>query len=258
MAPFKRFRLPWLVGGSVLTVAVLGFGTLQGVGLLAHQTERMHTVISTPVRSVTVSADGGVHIVGTSEAVVTIDATISTGLSSPTHAETINGDRLVVSASCPAVLNTWCGVSYTLRIPKALPVTVHSSGGGIIVTGVDGDLDLSSSGGGIAVDGGRGHERLDSSGGGVNAKATSAAVVNASSSGGGVHLSFAAAPTDVTADSSGGGVRIDLPATTDAYRVEASSSGGSTHTSIRIDPASARIIRAHSSGGGVTVSYTAP
>ncbi len=258
MTPSKRFRAPWLIGGSVLTVAVLGFGTLQGVGVLAHQTERTHTIISNPVRSVTVSGDSRVRILGTDEATITIDATISKGLASPTHAAAVEGDRLVVSASCPAFLNTWCGVSYTLRIPKDLPVVVHSDGDGISVTGVDGDLDLSSSGGGITVNGGSGRQHLDSSGGSVNAKGIDATVVNASSSGGGVHLSFTAPPNDVTADSSGGGIRIDLPNSTVAYRVEASSSGGSTHTAIRIDPASAHLIRAHSSGGGVTISYTSP
>jgi hypothetical protein len=258
MSPFKRIRAPWLIGGSVLTVAVLGFGTLQGVGGLAHQTEHTHTVISAPVRSVMVSGDSRVRILGTDEAAITIDATISKGLASPAHSEAVDGDRLVVSASCPAFLNTWCGVSYTLRIPKGLPVVVHSNGDGISVTGVDGDLDLSSSGGGITVNGGAGGERLNSSGGSINAKGIAAPVVNATSSGGGVHLSFTTSPNDVTAGSSGGGIRIDLPDTAVAYRVEASSSGGSTHTAIRIDPASARIIKAHSSGGGVTVSYTSP
>jgi hypothetical protein len=237
---------------------MIAFGALQGVGVLAHQTDHLHTLISTPVRTVKASGDIKVHIEGTDESTVTIDATISRGLFSPTHAETVEGDRLAVSAKCPVVLNTWCQVSYTLRIPKALSVDVHSSGGSISVTGVDGDLDLSSSGGGITVHGGRGSERLDSSGGSINAIGVAPSTVRASSSGGGVHLSFASAPTDVTAESSGGGVTINLPNTPVAYRVDASSSGGSTHTPVHIDPTSARIIRAHSSGGGVTVSYSAP
>lgn len=250
-------RIPWLVGGSVLSVAVLGFGTLNAVGLLAHQTEHKHIVISTPIRSLDVRSGGGtVKVVGTTDSTVTVDATISRGLVSPTHVEAVEGNRLVLRSKCSSFVNTWCGVSYTIRIPRGISVAVNTSGAGITVTDTTGDLDLSSSGGGITVMGGGGSERLDSSGGGIDATGLSATTVNASSSGGGVDLSFIAPPSAVTADSSGGGVAIAVPNTPGAYRVEVSASGGGTHTGIRIDPASARSIKADSSGGGVSVEYS--
>ena len=165
MVPFKRFRAPWLVGGSVLTVPRSVSEPSKGWASWPTRPSAPTPSSSTPVRSVTVSGDGVVHVRGYRRDVRHHRRHDQRGpvLAHPRR------DRQrrpsVVSASCPALLNTWCGVSYTLHIPKALPVTIRSSGGGITVTGVDGDLDLSSSGGGIAVDGGSGHERLDSSGG---------------------------------------------------------------------------------------------
>ena len=149
----------------------------------------------------------------------------------------------------------FCAVDYTIHVPHDLAVFVRSDGGSITVDNVDGDLDLTSSGGGVHVTGGRGSQRLSSSGGGVSAIGTAADTVVASSSGGGVHLSFRQPPTDVSASSSGGGVTVDLPDTPEVYNVKASSSGGGVHTAVRTDPSSARVIKVHSSGGGVTVRY---
>jgi hypothetical protein len=255
-----RGRLAWLAGGSLFSVAVLGWGSIQIVSLLAHERSHTHTVISAPVSLVDVSSGGGsVRIEGTTDPAVTIDASISEGLFSSSHHETVQGDRLVVRSNCTNVVNTFCRVNYTIRMPERLPLKVHSTGGAITVNNVNGDLDLSSSGGGVHVTGGHGQMRVRSSGGAVNAIELASPIVDADSSGGGVRLSFAQPPTTVKVSSSGGGVRVEVPMIPDGYAVDARSSGGATHNNVRTDPASTHTIRARSSGGGVRIDYlTAP
>ena len=158
---------------------------------------------------------------------------------------------------------SWRGhVEVEVSVPRATAVSVQASGGGIDVSGLAGDTELSSSGGGVAAhdlagrlearsSGGavevrelRGDLHLTSSGGGVRAAAVAGAV-EAWSSGGGVHLEQVAG--SVRAKSSGGGVTIR-----DAGgRVEAWSSGGSVAVSFAAGNAQGGDIS--SSGGGVEV-----
>ena len=78
MAASRRIRLAWLGGGSLFAVAALGMGHVQAVGGIAHQTHQRHTVITAPVRSLDVQrASGTVHVIGTTDATITIDARIS-------------------------------------------------------------------------------------------------------------------------------------------------------------------------------------
>jgi hypothetical protein len=243
----------------LFAVATLGWGTMNVVDLTAHERHHEQQEFTAPIRTVDVDTGRGeVHIVGTDAATITVDAAVSEGLRAGDHSERIDGDRLVVRATCPVIFSTWCGVDYTIRAPAGTAVVSHTSGGAVDVTGVTGDVTLSSSGGGVHVTGGGGHTlTLDSSGGGVTGDALTADVVTASSSGGGVRLRFAEPPKMVKADSSGGGINIELPNSSGAYQVNASSSGGGVHTDVRTDPTSPNVIEASSSGGGVTIHYPA-
>jgi hypothetical protein len=255
----RKSSRAWLIGGSFFSVVLLAFGVMQGVGLLAHKRHRNHSVVTAPVRSVDISSGGGsVSVVGTTGRNVVIDAAVSEGLFAATNQVAVQGDRLVVRSSCPPLFNPFCKVDYTVQMPQALPLRIHSSGGGIYVDGVTGDLDLASSGGGVHVTGSRGRLLLRSSGGGIGATETLSTTADASSSGGGIRLAFSQPPNLVRAGSSGGGITIQLPHTSDTYRVDIGSSGGSSHNDVRTDPTSTRLIHARSSGGSVRVQYTAP
>jgi DUF4097 and DUF4098 domain-containing protein YvlB len=125
----------------------------------------------------------------------------------------------------------------TVDLPRATPVDLDSSGGGIDVSDLEaavkagssgggikvsevhGDVGLSSSGGGIDVGGIQGRLHVESSGGGVRADSVGGSVY-AESSGGSVTLKAVAG--DIEASSSGGGVEIQEA----GGRVKASSSGG--------------------------------
>jgi hypothetical protein len=251
-------RLAWLVPGSLFAVATLGWGTITLVDLSAHERHHEQQEFTVPIHTLELDTEKGeVRIVGTDTSTVSVDATVSEGLRSGGHSAHVEGDRLVIRSTCPIMFSTWCGVDYTIKVPADTAIVTHSSGGGVAVSGVTGDMTLTSSGGGLHVTGGGGTLTLDSSGGGVAGEGLTAGVVTASSSGGGVHLSFAAPPHAVKADSSGGGVSIEVPDTPGAYQVHASSSGGGVHTDVRTDPTSPNVIDASSSGGGVSVRYVA-
>lgn len=213
-------RIAWLVVGGLLAVTAVVWGTLNLIDLLAHERSHAVTTVSQAVQIVDVSnAAGSVSIEGSSGTAVTVDAAISRGLGQPSHRVEVQGNRLVVRASCPAVVNTFCQVNYRIAVPAGTDVVVRASGGGVNATGLLADR------------------------------------VDVSSSGGGVHLAFAGPPAAVVASSSGGGVTVEVPETPGSYRIVARSSGGPVHRSVPSDPASNRTIRATSSGGGVTVRY---
>jgi len=231
-------RTAWRLGGSLFSVAAIGFGTFNLVDLLAHEEHHVHVEFADAVKVVDIDTDGGsIHIEGTDATTTVVDADISEGLRSGDHRERVEGDRLVVRATCPAFGSQWCGATYTIRVPRGVAVHATSSDSSITVAGIDGDLQLHSSDGGIT------------------ASDVRSPTVAASSGDGHVALTFAAAPTQVRATSSDGAVTVVVPDTPDPYRVDATSSDGTTDVGVRTDPTSTRVIDAHSSDGRVTVRY---
>ncbi len=205
--------------------------------------------------------DAGDEVVaGGDDTTISIDGTLSRGLRSPSHSERLNGDKLVVHASCASTFNTFCGLDYRIRVPEGVSVRARVSDGSVTVTNVHGDLDISSSDGSVRFDGGgagsvNGILRLHSTDGSVTASNLTSTSVDASTADGSIRLGFTAAPQAVSARSSDGSVIVEVPNDAQTYRVQASSSDGSAHTSIRVDPSSSRVIAARSSDGNVTIRY---
>jgi hypothetical protein len=255
-------RAAWVAAGSVFAVLALVYGTYTVVGLLAFAKAGTHVAYDAVAAAGVVHVDvrngsGHTTIVGTDGDEIVVDADLTYGLWKPSNETRIEGDTLVVRSSCSAFANTWCGVDYTISVPRGVSVLARGSGGGLTIEGVDGSIDASSSGGGVRVVDAGGTLHLRSSGGGVRGERLRAQIVDAGSSGGGVRLSFVEPPRRVDAGSSGGGVTIEVPSPY-AFAIHANSSGGGVDTSeVRHDPASDRTIHVSSSGGGVTVRYLA-
>jgi DUF4097 and DUF4098 domain-containing protein YvlB len=102
---------------------------------------------------------------------------------------------------------------------------LDTSGGGIEVRDLTGELDAHTSGGSIRVANVRGRAKLDTSGGGIHG-ADLSGPVQAETSGGSVDLARVAG--DIDAHSSGGGIRIE---------------------------AAGALVRAETSGGGIEASF---
>jgi hypothetical protein len=249
-------RTAWTVAGAVLAVAAIAYATINVVSAFAFARHSFTRTFSADVRDVDISnSAGSVHVQPSRADRVVVSGKGVKGLTKPSHHETLRDGRLDVGANCPISLSSICTMNFTISVPNGTPVVAHASGGGITIDDATGAVDADASGGGVHVRGARGPLRLDSSGGGVTAEDVRSADVTVSSSGGGVKLFFLTPPTNVHVSSSGGGVTIVLPDTADTYSLDVSSSGGGTHRDVRSDPASNRVIAAHSSGGGVTVRY---
>jgi hypothetical protein len=259
----RRGRTAWRVGGSLFAVLMLAFGTANAVGAMAHETHHLHRVISSAVRVLDVDAGtgGSVTVLGGDsgrDGVVTIDMTLSRGLESPSHTETVQGDRLAVRSGCLPIVTAFCQVDYVIRVPEGVSVIAHSDGGDVTVSNVRGDLDLTSSGGSVEVrDVEAQRVRFGSDGGDIDAQGVSTDSIDASANGGSVLLSLSSPPAMVNVTSDGGDIDIELPDTPDAYRVNVSSDGGETSAPIRTDPTSDRVITASADGGDVIVRYRA-
>jgi hypothetical protein len=251
-----RSRTAWTVTGTLLAVIAIAYATINVVSAFAFARHSFTQTFTGDVRDVDVSnSAGSVHLESGPADRVEVFGKGVKGLTKPSHHETLHDGQLDVGAKCPVSVTSICSMNLTITVPAGTPVRVHASGGGITIDNATGPIDADASGGGVRVRGAHDTLRLHSSGGGITAEDVQSADVTASSSGGGVKLFFVTPPQNVHVSSSGGGVTVVLPNTSDTYRLDVSSSGGGTHRDVRSDPASDRVIDAHSSGGGVTVRY---
>ncbi len=109
------------------------------------------------------------------------------------------------------------------------PVWGKTSGGGIQVGHINGDVDINTSGGSIKIDRARGNVKAHTSGGGITVNEVMGSI-NADTSGGSIKAHISQQPdSDCRLTTSGGGITVYL--TRDiAVDLDAGTSGGSVHT----------------------------
>jgi hypothetical protein len=156
---------------------------------------------------------------------------------------------VVIARKGPKVVSWfWEGgppATVVVELPRRTSVEVSSSGGGVVVEGLEGSVKAESSGGGARVADVTGDVVSSSSGGGVHVERIRGSA-KLDSSGGSVVAREVSG--DLESESSGGGVRIEEA----GGAVVASSSGGSVR--VRFAAGNARGGEIDSSGGGVTVA----
>jgi hypothetical protein len=246
----------WIIIGSLAAVAVLGFGTLNIVSLLAHEevTERA-TFDATSIEVIDVDAEhGSVDIVGVEGDEIRLVAEISHGLRRTSHRAEVEGSRLVLRSSCPWPF-TWCHVDYRLEVPVDLAVVVNVDNGHVAIRDIDGPVDVDNDNGSVELIRLRGGVTAGTDNGSIEGTGLESASVLADSDNGGVALAFAAAPTTVQATTDNGSVEIVLPRGDETYRVDVDTSHGGTDVGVRTDPASDRVIVGRTSNGSVRVHY---
>jgi len=235
----RRGRTAWRIGASVLTVAVLLWGSLNLVNLLAHgEAHFARTIPAAGITTIDVSTDrGSVRVIGTDRDDISLHSYISDGLGGTDHTEQVRHGRLSIDASCAFPIAYWCTASYTLRVPRGMRVIAWSGSGRVEASGTTATIDLRSQHGDIEAVGLRSRQ------------------VRATTDHGSVLLRFASAPHRVTAATDHGDVEVVVPRTGDAYRVELSTDHGSTRTGVPTDPGADRLIELQSGHGDVTVRY---
>lgn len=126
-----------------------------------------------------------------------------------------DGTLTLTGGDCGVAYASRCTVDYRIEVPSGVKVDAQTGGGDITGSGLGG-------------------------------------TVLAKTDGGNVDLSFSTAPSSVTADSQGGNVTVRLPK--GSYAVDASTDGGIRKVEVPVDDGSANKVKAHTSGGNVTVT----
>jgi hypothetical protein len=253
-------RKLWQIGGSVLAVLLLPWGVLQAVAQWAHEEhDEQHVFPADGIRLIEVhSASGDVRIVGSEGEgagdEITVNAHISEGLRATGHSERIEGDRLVLEATCPILFSSFCRVTYSVETPPGVDVLVRSDRGATI-EGIDGDVDVASDQGTIDLARLRGTVRADADQGSVRASSLRSTDVEASSDQGEVLLRFVDLPRRVVAESDQGDVEVVVPESDEFYALTTDTDQGSVARDVRADPRSDRSITATTDQGDVVVRY---
>jgi hypothetical protein len=134
---------------------------------------------------------------------------------------------------------------FVVTIPARYNVRVKTSGGGITLGRIDGQINADTSGGDVSLDGGTGNIDLRTSGGGIRI-GDAGGSVTAKTSGGSIEIRRVAG--DLIARTSGGGITIGEASGT----VDAQTSGGSIKAQLARQPhADSKL---STSGGGITIS----
>jgi hypothetical protein len=244
----------WRIGGSSLTALLLVWGVANVVAQISFDSRTFTRVVTTPVSVVDFNIHAGtldvLAVPGSSRVVV--HAVIHRGLIDTHTSFHVDGDHLVVRASCAPVLGQNCQAHYRVEVPPATRVVAHAKDR-VDVTGTTSTVEALAGEGTVTLTDVTGTVVAHASQGSVHATGLRSTDVQASASQGSVDLSFAIDPRRVDAHASQGDVDIAVPHDGTAYRVDATASQGSTHVQIPTDPGSPRRIRAHASQGSVNV-----
>jgi hypothetical protein len=259
--PSVKARRLWRFGGSVIAVILLPFGVLNVVSQLAHEE---HTEVrefpAEGIRLIEVhNSTGHVRIVGDergagSDGTITVTTHVSTGLRKTGHSQRIDGDRLLLDATCPSFLSSFCEVVYTIDTPPGVDVLVRAEIG-VAVEGIDGDVDVSADQGSVELSRIGGTLRADSDQGSVRGSGLRSSDVEATTDQGGVALRFDAEPRRVVVDSDQGDVEVVVPTGDAFYRLDTDTDQGRVVRDIRTDPLSDRSITATTDQGNVLLRY---
>ncbi|MBK5221654.1 MAG: hypothetical protein JJE52_02015 [Acidimicrobiia bacterium] len=196
----RSVRSAWLVGGSILTVAILLLAGVQIVSRLAHQVTTIHRTFATSeldgVRILEVrNRMGSTAIVGTSGESIDLTARVSRGLLPTQHEQRIVGDRLVLTADCPIALNDFCQVDYDIEVPEGIEVVVRGERGRTTVTDVEGPVDIDSKHAAVTLTRVGDPLQIDLEHGSLRAAQLTSETAAVRSQHGSIALEFAAAPS---------------------------------------------------------------
>jgi hypothetical protein len=238
-------RRPAAVALVVLAVAV----ALAAMALSAlRHTDSRTQAFGTPIQRLAVEVDGRVTVESGDRTAVTL--TRHWGLfSTPDTSVTATGGTLRVRGAC-RVLALRCSTDVTATVAPDTEVVVVTSAGSVSVTGTTAGVDLRTSAGAVDVEGVSGPVRLRTSAGAIRGSVVSGDV-DAQTSAGQIALTVSGAIERLAAVTSAGAVDLTVP--DDVYRVDAETSAGSTEVQVRTDPASTRLIIAHSSAGSISI-----
>src|SRR5918995_3282286 len=193
----------WRITSALGAVALLVTGTIRVAGLLGQEEETI--VPPVPAEGLTTlvvdNQAGPVRVVGVGETdEVRVTARVSRGWRRTGHGQRVDGDRLVLDATCPVFPSEFCRVRYTVEVPRDMDVQVDADGW-LRASDLSGDVEMTTDEGSIEVERLDGNVRLDSDAGRVQATGMGSGGVEAMSDAGRVPPMFPLSPRPVGPDS---------------------------------------------------------
>lgn len=223
---------------AVLTVLALlpllaGCGALGSVGGSHNPPASAFTVTGQVTSVVIHGGSGSVDVTGASGSTVSVSQRAAYSSKPPAASHVLRGTTLTLSYTCPTELV--CGVSYVVKVPRDVAVSVSTSAGAVTLTSLAGTVSARAAAGLItAVD-------------------LRCGVASFNANAGGVVATFAAVPRSVTASTNVGPISLTVPGSV-AYQVTAHAVVGTSTVTVRRGGSSAHSISAHSDLGSISIS----
>ncbi len=258
--PTPASHRAWQIFGGMFVAVVLAFGAVQAAVGVAHHEYVDHDEF--PASNVDVieinNSPGSVRVVaaeaGTADT-IEVTAKVSGGFKPTKHSEAIEGNRLMLRATCPGFFSSFCWVGYTVVAPPDVDVVVRSDAS-VTVTDMAGPVDVHTRDGHIDAARLSGTVKLDSGDAGIDATDLRSDDVDVHTGDGGVHLQFDDSPHSVRARTGDASIEVLVPDEQGiAYRVETDNGDGEIDTAVRSDPSSERSIVLKAGDGSLTVRY---
>jgi hypothetical protein len=230
--PFRGWQAAVAVSAAVVILAML----LVGVGWLA----TLHAPVSgyslsAPTRVELTLSSGQAVIMGTQSSTLQVRRTDHYAFGHMAREQrSLAGGVLRISSRCPKIVIGTCSSSYELAVPETVSVSVHTTNGGVRLTGF------------------RGTAQVQTQAGNVDVEAYCGFGLSARTGSGDVRIAAACSPEHLQVVTGSGNIVAQVPR--GRYRIAASSGAGAPHVGGLISDASAPFtLDTHSGSGRVTI-----
>lgn len=256
--PWRRYRTPWRIVGSIIAVLLLLGGVARVVGVLADREVRVDEVVDPVGRDALVVElpNSRVEVVGADVEVVTVRGSSTSGLRERGVEVDVEGDRIVVSMECHDWLSLGdCGADLRVEVPRSLAVEIDAPNSELTLRDLDAAVRARSSNTDLVAVGLGGPTVLETSNSSITATAMRSADVELLTSNDRVRLEFIEPPRSAVVRTSNDAVEVVLPDTADFYDVRLQTSNGRSSSEVRSDPDSDRLVQVDTSNDDVVVRY---
>ena len=217
-----------------LVLSLCGCGALANIGAPSHTLPAKSFTVKSPVTALVIGGgSGSITVTGSAGPGVVVGQQTSYAKTPPSATHVLRGTTLTLSYTCPAELV--CGVSYTVRVPSGVSVSVSAGAGAITLSSLTGPVNA----------------RADA--GLITAVGLGSATAIFTSDAGGVTATFSAAPRSVSASTTVGPISLTVPGTV-PYKVSTHTYVGTSTVTVGESATSAHVIHASSDLGSISIS----
>ncbi len=232
----RRLAIVAVAFAAALTLLLGVVLVLNGLGSAFASTEHRERSFPAPVERVEIDVIGGdVEVLARPrQRAVRTSRETKSFLGSATVTEELHGGVLHLRARCDLGFIGTCETNYRVEVPPGVSVHTRSIAGDVLITGVEGDIDVRTTSGDIEMSGLRSRK--------TRAKSTA----------GEVTIGVRRVPDRLQARTTAGDVKLVVPAGTYSVEVD-TGAGDDTVSGVIDDPAAGHAITARTTAGDVTI-----